>query len=275
MIRQAFTLIELLVVMAIIAILASLLLTVISKTKEEGKRAYCIANEKNMTLALQMFVDDNNELLPNTAYQSCNGGNKVLWVSGYLNHYACATDSTNIHLLINNKYAQFADYISDYRIYKCPSDKKSYEIVFPQRENDDNSLPFVTSLFKAEKARSYSLNWSIGWIDSGSGNKPVESYNKLNLIGTPAQVISFIDVNSDSICWSFFGLVKNSIFMFPAIYHNKTSTISFLDGHVINKKWKTESILFPRPFKETFHNHYELAKENADIEWLLNHSVSK
>ena len=270
---KAFTLIELLVVIAIIAILASLLLTVISKAKEHGKRAYCIANEKNLTLALQMFVDDNNELLPNTAYQGCNGGNKTLWVSGYLNHYSCTTDSTNINLLINNKYSQFSGYISNHRIYKCPSDKKSYEIKF--YNNEEDSFPTISSILRSEKVRSYSLNWSIGWIEDGTSVKPARFYNKLNLIYTPAQVTSFIDVNSDSICWSFFGAVKDSIFMYPAIYHNKSSTISFLDGHIISKKWKTDAILSPKPLRESFHNHGESSKNNLDIEWLFNNSISK
>lgn len=273
--RHAFTLIELLVVIAIIAVLASLLLPVLSKAKEKGRQAFCISNERNLTFALQMFTDDNNELLPNTAYQGCSGGNKVLWASGYLNHYVCSTDSTNIHLLTNNKYSQFANYISNHRVYKCPSDIKMYEIKFYRSNDNDNSQPTISSTLKAEKVRSYSLNWSIGWLEDGTTTKPSKFYNKLNLIYNPAQMNSFIDVNSDSICWSFFGAVKDSIFMYPAIYHNKTSTISFLDGHVISKRWRTDSILSPKPLREAFHNHGEVSKGNSDIEWLFNSSISQ
>ena len=60
----AFSLVELLVVMAIIAILAALLLPVISRAKEEGRATACVSNLHQIGLALQMYVDANNNTLP-------------------------------------------------------------------------------------------------------------------------------------------------------------------------------------------------------------------
>jgi prepilin-type N-terminal cleavage/methylation domain-containing protein/prepilin-type processing-associated H-X9-DG protein len=62
--EAAFTLIELLVVIAIIAILAALVLGPVSRSKEAAKGAACISNLRQVGIALQLYVDANNQRLP-------------------------------------------------------------------------------------------------------------------------------------------------------------------------------------------------------------------
>ena len=57
--RQGFTLIELLVNIAIIAILASLLLPTLARTKQKGQQAACLSNQKQIGLAFTMYLNDN------------------------------------------------------------------------------------------------------------------------------------------------------------------------------------------------------------------------
>lgn len=62
--RKGFTLIELLVVIAIIAILAAILFPVFATAKEKAKQITCLANQKQLSTATAMYIDDSNDHYP-------------------------------------------------------------------------------------------------------------------------------------------------------------------------------------------------------------------
>jgi prepilin-type N-terminal cleavage/methylation domain-containing protein/prepilin-type processing-associated H-X9-DG protein len=62
--RKGFTLIELLVVIAIIGILAAMVFPVFARARESARKAVCLSNVKNIALAIQMYLADNNDVLP-------------------------------------------------------------------------------------------------------------------------------------------------------------------------------------------------------------------
>ncbi len=87
--RNAFTLIELLVVIAIIAVLMAILMPALKRAKEQGERAVCLSNLKQLGLAWILYADDNEDKLV-----SCEAGGTwrsqfgepwvgVTWASGW------------------------------------------------------------------------------------------------------------------------------------------------------------------------------------------------
>ncbi|MDH4238946.1 MAG: prepilin-type N-terminal cleavage/methylation domain-containing protein [Phycisphaerae bacterium] len=58
--RKAFTLVELLVVIAIIALLMALLMPALERAREQGMRAVCLNNLRQLVLAWNMYADEND-----------------------------------------------------------------------------------------------------------------------------------------------------------------------------------------------------------------------
>jgi len=61
---KGFTLIELLVVIAIIGLLATLVLVSVTSSRQKARDARRISDLRQITLALEMYAEDNNRLYP-------------------------------------------------------------------------------------------------------------------------------------------------------------------------------------------------------------------
>jgi prepilin-type N-terminal cleavage/methylation domain-containing protein len=81
--RWAFTLIELLVVIAIIGILAALLLPVLASAKVRANRTYCLNNLRQISILMQIYTDDNQEVFPAHRNQGTNSNNTAISMTNW------------------------------------------------------------------------------------------------------------------------------------------------------------------------------------------------
>jgi len=109
---KAFTLIELLVVCSLIAVLAALLLPVFGRAKESGRGAACLSNLHQIGIALQLYVQDNNNRLPYMRDKSLTSTNLLpspdLVLSNYLGNVRvlrCPSDSQNLFESTGSSYS--------------------------------------------------------------------------------------------------------------------------------------------------------------------------
>jgi len=122
--NKGFTLIELLVVIAIIGILAAMVFPVFARARESARKAVCLSNVKNIALAIQMYLADNNDTFPAWEHRQevVDYFNAVPGSGGdFGGGSLCAiTDKANPYL----KWPVLLDeYIKNRDVWNCPSAK--------------------------------------------------------------------------------------------------------------------------------------------------------
>ncbi len=86
--RRGFTLIELLVVIAILAILAAILFPVFARAREKARQTRCMADLKQLGLAVEMYAGDHDEMMPIAVY-NVSATELVFWsdaIGPYMRH---------------------------------------------------------------------------------------------------------------------------------------------------------------------------------------------
>ena len=107
--RGGFTLIELLVVIAIIAILAAILFPVFARARAKAQQATCMSNLKQLNLALSMYAQDYDDLLPYGAPSTWN------WTFGWYH-------GTLYRNRLVRLYNAVDPYVKNSQIWFCTSD---------------------------------------------------------------------------------------------------------------------------------------------------------
>jgi len=213
--QRGFTLIELLVVIAIIAILMAILLPALNRVKEQGKRAVCMSNLKQLSLAWVLYADENDEVLVNGAigYSDRNMSwgdhrGEIAWVDSL----AQGEEAQRLEI----EQGALWPYIKDHAMYKCPTGRRgealTYAIMFSM--NSVNHAPTQGVRGAHIKRKSEIFN-------------PAPAF-RLVFIDEGYMTPDAFAVHYDQEQW----------WDDPPVRHGDGSTLSFADGHAEHWKWK-------------------------------------
>ena len=258
---RAFTLIELLVVIAIIAILAALLLPVLSKAKERAKAIACLNDTKQIMLATKLYVDDNHgTMIP-------------LWVEQGATGWGGWNYDTATFVIQKPTYLWWPDklrldgLIPSQKTFNCPTLTQPATIAHGQSVSTINTL-------------GIGMNYpEYGHIIPASGNPdPVYGSASENQVTRPSQSIVFADAAyisnpeddydnwvEDPATGCAYFRVPSDVDAYPSgdytrsmPRHGKQLNAAFFDGHVQLLRNSTIG--------------YDLPRTNADALWTKNNN---
>jgi hypothetical protein len=163
----------LLVVIAVIAILAGLLLPVLSKAKEKGKQAKCLSNLRQISVGTTLYADDHRDMFYNVGGAIPNHGQ---WTRNPRVTAQLAPDDAEAYWGI----AYLAYFSGTKEVYRCPSAR----VVDEWREEGKN-FPHEFWLNS-----TYGINSFIGQPpDPRSPSSRLEGPRRISSLVNPAATI--------------------------------------------------------------------------------------
>jgi prepilin-type N-terminal cleavage/methylation domain-containing protein/prepilin-type processing-associated H-X9-DG protein len=161
---RAFTLIELLVVIAIIAILMAILMPTLNRAKEQGKRAGCLNNVKQMALAWNLYADDFDGKMVNGCTSLGNQNRDgVCWV------YWPGRNATEETRLQRVRDGLLYRYCPDVKLYKCPTGIRGEVVTYaiPDAMNGHYFIPGAQEQIKTLRSQISRPAEQIVFLDEG------------------------------------------------------------------------------------------------------------
>ncbi len=224
--RSGFTLIELLVVVAIIAVLVAILLPSLQRARESAQSATCASQEKQMGLALRMYLDDNNETYP-VAFKKHDTGDAdqgYTWREAIYDHLGMGRFSS-----LGSVLSPASQSVT---IYTCPSDSEypSYELT-PKRASYAANRHYIKSTGIVDGVMERD--------DATDPDYQSQRYRKESYVSDP--VGTFVVVDScppfKTYGWrnannSYVMEVYWGDFVYLTFPHNGGNNYLFCDGHV-------------------------------------------
>jgi len=234
---HAFTLIELLVVIAIIAILASLLLPALAKAKETAHQIVCAGNLKQLSLAENLYQDDNDQFAPlakiaNGAPGTPSGYDQDAPMWSDLASIAAAGQGNDVwfnalpSLLGKKPLWQYAsnpkDYVNGKSVLSCPTSSAK--------------LPELNGLER--------VVFNYGMNHKGTDGLSADTRLRASMIVNPSAFVFYSDVRTHSSELPFYGTnpthelgVAHCTTRQLSSRHNAGANVAFGDGHAAYFKY--------------------------------------
>ncbi len=229
---RGFTLIELLVVIAIIAILAAMLLPALAKAKDKAKAMACTNNNKQIGLAMIMYVGDNNDTLTplndrNFSSHSTNWWFRILGNGGYI------TSNSTSNNIWRCPAVQDPDILAGTVTYydsPCEGYGPLEDTSNPANGVIRYYLDLSGNVQGARKMSSIRRTSEI-WLNGDVGDpKTGGTANKLPTSGYYTDITVIKPVAGSG--WTTVPSYKQA-----ACRHSSRAVFSFCDGHVESWKW--------------------------------------